>query len=658
MKFIVKADDFSPGPGQQQWSALFEFAIERGLPLSMGLIGKPTQQALASGSDLPASLRVLIERQEIEVWNHGWVHRRDEFTRCDFWQQLDHIERTQRVLREVGIDNSIFGAPYNVTDAVTPLACAAHPDIRLAYDVEEHGPVRSARDIARCPIENRQIGFDVDPRQFQRNLARLVEKETEVAIIQIHPWRWSSVSVKAFASVVDRIHNDGHELVTLSQWFAGRGLCLANLPADRKPSVRMDELQSRAAQLVADRQSNPRLAHEFFATRYQIDLSDYGQRLTEIGFDETRGKRLRALDVGAGVGQWSLAFAANNPTSSVEATDPGHDFLEILAETVAGTELESRVRVRTLPAELFDYPEDCFDLTLMPGVLMYANHEPVIAHLARITCMGGRHYNAYHQDGHYAKKLAVACHTGDLRSARNWARIFAGIKQFNLGLFDGLATERCLAEENLVGLYEWFGFDVIDRPSVWRHEPPTFGRLPAFCELTLEKRRSPRNPQPGSDAEAVVGKLIALGAPTHAMDLLAAAPSESSEWHRLWARAAVAAGEIESIPPESVSKLDPVGKFFYFAAQGAALEALEAAPQLAQTTPHYAPLVVYVLRQARRIDEARVLATELVQASPDSLDCWAAHFYLESLTPDLTALQRSMDQFCSHFSVSAAEVQS
>jgi len=648
MKFIIKADDFSLDRGGPEWLAFLTRAAERQVPVSVGVVGWGTASAVDRGVDLPALVRGGIERGTVEVWNHGWSHRRDEFTNGDVRAQLDSIDRTQRVLRALGIANAIFGVPYNRADAATPLACAAHPDIRLTYDVPGHGPVQSAAAVPRVSIENRQIGFDVDVRQFLRTCTRLAEEGVEVAILQVHPVRWSALAMEAFSQVVARALHDGHQFITLARWALERGSCLANLPPDERPDVALAELGQRGRELVRDRRSNPRLAHEFFSSRYEVAVDDYVERVRAIGFDAARGRRLRVLDVGAGVGQWSLAVATACPDASVEAIDPGGDFLDILARCSAGTGMEARVRARELRAELIDYPDDSFDLTLIPGVLMYCEHETVVRELSRVTVDGGRHYVAYHQDGHYVMKIARACREGDLARARNWTRIFAGIKQFNAGLHDGLEAERCLPEDRLLRLYALFGFDLVARPSVWRDEPPRFGRLPAISELVLAKRAQVLPAALGHDPGSAIDELVACGAAVTAMRLLDER-RDLPGWQALWTRAAVAAGETQSVVPDHQEELDPTTRFLYLIATGATSAALELAPALRERDPARASLVVYALRQARLLDDARALARELIARDPEDLDFWAAHLYMESLSESLSDLQQAMDRLLARF---------
>ena len=60
--------------------------------------------------------------------------------------------------------------------------------------------------------------------------------------------------------------------------------------------------------------------------------------------------------------------------------------------------------------------------------------------------------------------------------------------------------------------------------------------------------------------------------------------------------------------------------------------------------PARASLVVYALRHARRLDDARALARELLALDADDMDHWAAHLYMESLTESLTDLKQAMDR--------------
>src|SRR6187402_167295 len=99
---VLKLDDLFAADGRipDRWLRIADFSAQRRLKLSMGLIGNSLD---ADHPDYFAGLHRLLDTGLIELWHHGYDHRRwDEagVTCCEFSKtsrahQHDHLARTQ-----------------------------------------------------------------------------------------------------------------------------------------------------------------------------------------------------------------------------------------------------------------------------------------------------------------------------------------------------------------------------------------------------------------------------------------------------------------------------------------------------------------------------------------------------------------------------------
>ncbi len=642
---IIKADDFIAGRFEIQWRAFLSLAQKERFPVALGVVGEPTEQALRRDPRALDWLKPLLSAGGHELWNHGYTHRRGEFLGADVASQAHSIAACQRVLAEIGVGARTFGAPFNRHDDATDQACAENPSIEIVFH-QEDVPGRYCLPVGLIlGCENRALGDDPDVRGFRRQLDARPRDVSQPLVLQVHPWRWSERGLADFAVLIRSLRDEGATFVTARQLHDAWNGRAIDRSAGAPDLALVCELYGRRALAYIERRTDvPRLSHPFFRSRYQRGLASWIAYLEQLGFTEEHlGRDLRALDIGAGVGQFALAFALRNPTSKVHALDPGEDFLGVLRHAIAGTEVANRIRIDVTGAEQAELPVAAYDLSCSNGVLMYCEHEAAMARTADSLKLGGLHYIAYHQDGHYLRKIADALDSGSAAEARTWARHLAAVHQFNCGLSTTLTPERCLPLAQLERLFDWFGFEILRRPTLWSEEPREFHAWPSVCELLLARRRPPRSP-----ADASIDELDAWAelVPRAVFAFLDqdGRRHQSARHNQIWMRAAMMAEEILTIPPEELSgdSVDTYTRSLYLMHTGQAAEAGAVLLPLARSDDRALFLAALGLRFARRIPDARELVRARCHAGRASILAWSALLYIDSCFEDLSLLAEDL----------------
>jgi peptidoglycan/xylan/chitin deacetylase (PgdA/CDA1 family) len=196
-KIVVKLDDLRPHNGtvHDRWKKVAEWAQERGIKISMGIIASGMAADCAAFADWVQGRH---KEGNIEFWNHGWDHAEwknaEGKTVREFWgsgydHQKDHFSKTQAAAREkLGFAFASFGAPFNATDQDTLKVLAEDPDTK-AWIYGERGSDSSKKVLERC------YEVSIENPTFVANYAAFINgyahnRGAEYFVLQGHPMSW------------------------------------------------------------------------------------------------------------------------------------------------------------------------------------------------------------------------------------------------------------------------------------------------------------------------------------------------------------------------------------------------------------------------------------------------------------------------------------
>lgn len=220
---VLKLDDMVTEQGKvpARWKRVTDFAETRGLKISIGIIGNSLE-----GESPPyfAELKRLAGTGLIELWNHGYDHRRwteegktvFEFLGPNEEQQREHVLRGQRLAQEkLGVTFRAFGSPFNANDTTTARVLAEIPEIRVWLYGDAKTP--AGKFVAR-----RVGAVNIESPVHKPNLAALISGLAAHAgepyfVIQGHPNSWGETGFAEFVRIVDHLQTGGAKFILPSE---------------------------------------------------------------------------------------------------------------------------------------------------------------------------------------------------------------------------------------------------------------------------------------------------------------------------------------------------------------------------------------------------------------------------------------------------------
>lgn len=216
---VLKLDDMSQSQGgiPSQWQRVYDYATERGTPISVGIICNSLEGDNAGYFD---ALKAWNASGLVEFWHHGYDHkqwtvdgkRMREFAGSGYDHQFKHFKDSQDLASEkLSIDFTTFGAPFNATDEDTKRVLQQYPGITVWL----YGPKGDAAGktvLKRNYSVNLEVKVgDVDFDVFQA--AYLAKPVGQLLVLQGHPRGWDDQDFSAFTRVVDFLSEQGATFV-------------------------------------------------------------------------------------------------------------------------------------------------------------------------------------------------------------------------------------------------------------------------------------------------------------------------------------------------------------------------------------------------------------------------------------------------------------
>ncbi|MEO7933403.1 MAG: DUF2334 domain-containing protein [Chthoniobacterales bacterium] len=204
-KIVLKLDDLKPASGgtvSQQWLRVADFAKEKNIKISVGIIAEGLEP------DSPAFIQWIQEEnaaKRIEFWNHGWDHAAGEkmireFSGQPYERQKDHFSRANEIARKkLGFAFTSFGAPFNITDAATVRMLTEEPTITVWLYGDPKNPA------GKIVLGNGVVTIETRARpDFEAFLeAYAHNRGTDYFVMQGHPGGWKDDNFEQFRMMVD-----------------------------------------------------------------------------------------------------------------------------------------------------------------------------------------------------------------------------------------------------------------------------------------------------------------------------------------------------------------------------------------------------------------------------------------------------------------------
>lgn len=207
---ILKMDDLNE-ENQSSFYEVYKFC--KGLQIfpSFGVIGS----SLVKGSNGYISKLTEMKEYGVELWNHGFYHVVEEFSKNSYEQQKDSIKKTQDAFeKKLGYIPCTFGAPYNrgTENTVNVLKRNFREIENYFFLVDAKEGAIAKQLLSRCNCE--RVAGDIDIEYFEKEYTRL--KYANYFVVQFHPGKWKNKDFELFKKIIYRLLADGNTIVTPS----------------------------------------------------------------------------------------------------------------------------------------------------------------------------------------------------------------------------------------------------------------------------------------------------------------------------------------------------------------------------------------------------------------------------------------------------------
>ncbi|HEY9249433.1 MAG TPA: DUF2334 domain-containing protein [Rariglobus sp.] len=232
---VLKLDDLATGGGNvpRNWKRITDFALERKIKLSVGII---TQSLETANPSYIGYIRDLRKTGLIEFWFHGYDHKMweeggqklQEFKGTSYERQKDHFVKSQALAKEkLGFAFTTFGSPFNGFDENTFKVFAEDPDMKVFLYAT---PADQAKIPGKVILE--RVGWvNIEDPLFVPNADKFIAgylknaKGRSYYVIQGHPNQWNDERWAEFVRLVDYLQQNHIPIVTPTEAAA-----LANNP--------------------------------------------------------------------------------------------------------------------------------------------------------------------------------------------------------------------------------------------------------------------------------------------------------------------------------------------------------------------------------------------------------------------------------------------
>lgn len=206
---ILKADDLVFHDSVQVfnpcWETYLDYIISKNIPSSVGVI----MNSLDKGNKkYVEKVRMLQEKNGIELWNHGYTHDMNgktesgekayEFLRTTEQFQYGQFIKSQKAAREkLGITIRTFGSPGNGMDANTTKAIDAIPELEVWLYGDPASTKFVLKRLPGCDAEHPVHNPDFEHFKSHYDPAQ------PYLVMQYHPMSWDERRFGEFKKIID-----------------------------------------------------------------------------------------------------------------------------------------------------------------------------------------------------------------------------------------------------------------------------------------------------------------------------------------------------------------------------------------------------------------------------------------------------------------------
>lgn len=224
---VLKVDDLATGGGNvpRNWKRITDFALERKIKLSVGIIAE------SLGTANPSYINYIKDLQKtglIEFWFHGWNHKQweengvklQEFKGTTYEQQKASFVNSQALAKEkLGFGFTTFGSPFNGFDDATFKVFAEDPDMKVFLYANRNDQPKIPGKV----ILERVGGVNIEDPLFVPNADKFITgylknaKGRSFFVIQGHPNQWNDERWAEFVKLVDYLQENKIPIVTSAE---------------------------------------------------------------------------------------------------------------------------------------------------------------------------------------------------------------------------------------------------------------------------------------------------------------------------------------------------------------------------------------------------------------------------------------------------------
>lgn len=401
-QLILKLDDI----GRETHRAIFDtvlWSMEKKLPISIGTIGNTLGQMPLEVIDL---IKLGVRLGFVEIWNHGNGHIRYDQNDLEV-AMADLRDGHQAIIDKFGVEPKGFGFPFN---KFTPELVVAVRNIYPHYFIYE-------TDFSSFKLLSPEFNSlaDGQPR-FDYFIGRLGSGNNvpQGLVLQAHPPRWSNTGFCEFKQCIEHLIEQ-HKFSCIKASDVCEYLKdSSDSPRLTSPSLRAKDI-TKLADLWMNSSSelNKTLSNfkSYFLPRFIADAEKNYIQVSQVIYPF---KPKNILDVGCGLGNWSLPFLLAKSCKSLILNDINATIMQAL--TMASDAIDSKGSLVLDSRDLLQIPDGHkyrVDFLVCTNTFNYIDPVDFFHFAQSATLPGGRLLLMYQTDAFNKMRFRSALDTKD-----------------------------------------------------------------------------------------------------------------------------------------------------------------------------------------------------------------------------------------------------